>query len=106
MEERLRRQMQADMLVPLGDDENLTKNDDPKSVSWAPETIEEAAQFLCLNVSACSFSPRYTVTDNHRQARGAFETRFSVFAGRVPLLLLVWYTISQYRRDGGRVPGP
>ncbi|KAN0139967.1 protein of unknown function (DUF4187) domain containing protein [Lactarius tabidus] len=49
MEERLRRQIQADMLVPLGDDGNLPKHADPKSAPWAPETIEEAAQFLCLN---------------------------------------------------------
>jgi hypothetical protein len=57
MEERLRRQIQADMLVPLGDDGNLPKHADPKSAPWAPETIEEAAQFLCLNVSAYSFLP-------------------------------------------------
>lgn len=49
--ERLRMQMQADMLVPLDDEGDLPKNVDPKSAPWAPETIEEAAQFLCLNVS-------------------------------------------------------
>jgi len=49
MRERLRMQMQAEMLVPLDDDGDLPKNVDPKSVPWAPETIEEAAQFLCLN---------------------------------------------------------
>lgn len=57
MEERLRRQMQADMLAPLDDDGNLPKHADPKSTPWAPETIEEAAQFLYLNVSAYSFLP-------------------------------------------------
>jgi hypothetical protein len=60
MEERLRGQMQADMLVPLNDD---GKDADPKSAPWAPETIEEAAQFLCLNVSACSFLPLTKITD-------------------------------------------
>jgi len=49
MEERLRTQMQADMLVPLDDDGNIPRNVDPKSATWAPETIEEAAQFLILN---------------------------------------------------------
>jgi hypothetical protein len=49
MEERLRTQMQADMLVPLDDDGNFSKNVDSKSAPWAPETIEVAAQFLCLN---------------------------------------------------------
>lgn len=52
MEERLRTQMQADMLVPLDDDDgDLPKDADPKNAPWAPETIEEAAQFLYLNVS-------------------------------------------------------
>ena len=54
MEERLRMQMRADMLVPLDDDGILPKNVDPKNAPWAPETIEEAALFLCLNVSTCS----------------------------------------------------
>ncbi|KAI9466773.1 hypothetical protein BJY52DRAFT_1423593 [Lactarius psammicola] len=50
IEERLRMQMQADMLVPLdNDDGDLPKNAGPKSAPWSPETIEEAAQFLCLN---------------------------------------------------------
>jgi len=49
MEERLRMQMRADMLVPLDDDGILPKNVDPKNAPWAPETIEEAALFLCLN---------------------------------------------------------
>ncbi|KAH9077425.1 hypothetical protein EDB83DRAFT_2549169 [Lactarius deliciosus] len=51
IEERLRTQMQADMLVPLDDDRGHPKDADPKTVPWAPETIEEAAQFLYLNVS-------------------------------------------------------
>lgn len=61
MEERLRKQMQADMLVPLDDDGSLPKHADPKSAPWNPETIEEAAQFLRLNVSACFFSSRYKI---------------------------------------------
>ncbi|KAI9448275.1 hypothetical protein H4582DRAFT_2107627 [Lactarius indigo] len=48
IEERLRAQIQADMLVPLDDDGDLPKDADPKSGPWAPETIEEATQFLCL----------------------------------------------------------
>ncbi|KAH9045654.1 hypothetical protein EDB85DRAFT_1884708 [Lactarius pseudohatsudake] len=51
IEERLRTQMQADMLVPLDDDRDPPKDADPKTAPWAPETIEEAAEFLCLNVS-------------------------------------------------------
>ena len=54
MEERLRMQMRADMLVPLDDDGILPKNVDPKNAPWAPETIEEAALFLYLNVSTRS----------------------------------------------------
>ncbi|KAH9007066.1 hypothetical protein EDB86DRAFT_3231551 [Lactarius hatsudake] len=49
IEERLRTQMQADMLVPLDDDGDPPKDADPKTAPWAPETIEEAAQFLYLN---------------------------------------------------------
>lgn len=49
IEERLRTQMQADMLVPLDDDRDPPKDADPKTAPWAPETIEEAAQFLYLN---------------------------------------------------------
>jgi len=55
MEERLRTQMQADMLVPLDDEGDLPKDADPKSTPWTPETIEEAAQFLNLNVRGRSF---------------------------------------------------
>jgi hypothetical protein len=93
MEERLRTQMQADMLVPLDDDGNFSKNVDSKSAPWAPETIEVAAQFLCLNVSTDFFPPHTRLTNDRWQARGAFEPRFTVFACRVPLLLLVWYTV-------------
>ncbi|KAH8999353.1 hypothetical protein EDB92DRAFT_2100808 [Lactarius akahatsu] len=49
IEERLRTQMQADMLVPLDDDRDPPKDADLKTAPWAPETIEEAAQFLRLN---------------------------------------------------------
>ncbi|KAH9179950.1 hypothetical protein EDB89DRAFT_2217437 [Lactarius sanguifluus] len=49
IEERLRTQMQADMLVPLDDDRDPPKDADLKTAPWAPETVEEAAQFLCLN---------------------------------------------------------
>ena len=72
MEQRLRTQMKADMLVPLDDDGNLPKNADPKSAAWAPETIEEAAQFLYLNVSTCSFPPSYKID------RGSFASPWSV----------------------------
>lgn len=63
MEERLRGQMQADMLVPLNDD---GKDADPKSAPWAPETIEEAAQFLCLNpVERLSHVLQYLREEHH-----------------------------------------
>lgn len=49
IEERLRTQMRADMLISLDDDGDPPKIADPKSSPWAPEIVEEAAQFLCLN---------------------------------------------------------
>jgi len=48
-EELLRRQMQADALEPLDDGDDLPRNADSTVVSWPPETINEAAQFLRLN---------------------------------------------------------
>ena len=51
MEERLRAQMQADALRPLGDDEDQPKNADTDLVPLPPGSIQEAAQFLLLNVS-------------------------------------------------------
>jgi hypothetical protein len=51
MEERLRAQMQADALRPLGDDEDQPKNADTDSVPLPPGSIHEATQFLLLNVS-------------------------------------------------------
>jgi len=64
VEERLRRQMQADMLVALDDDE---KDTEPKSTAgWATETIEEAAQFLCLNpVERLTRVVRYLRDEHH-----------------------------------------
>ena len=64
-EEQLRAQMRADALRPLGDDED----DLPKSAhasgsppaSLPPRTIEDAAQFLRLDVSTyATFLPRRT----------------------------------------------
>lgn len=53
MEERLRGQMQADALDPLGDGdgEDLPKKADLGEAFLLPEIVEEAAQFLCMNVS-------------------------------------------------------
>jgi len=61
-EERLRAQMRADALEPLDDDENLpilraaADSNEPPSLSLPPERIEEAAQFLRLNVSYVAHS--------------------------------------------------
>jgi hypothetical protein len=51
MKERLWAQMQADALRPLGDDDDQPKNADSEPVPLPPGTIQEAAQFLRLNVS-------------------------------------------------------
>ena len=51
MKERLRAQMQADALRPLGDDDDQPKNADSDPVPLPSGTIQEAAQFLRLNVS-------------------------------------------------------
>jgi len=50
-EERLRAQMQADALRPLGDDDDLPKKADASvaRASLPPRTIEDAAQFLRLD---------------------------------------------------------
>ena len=63
-EEQLRAQMRADALQPLGDDEDLPpKNADASGsrTSLPPRTIEDAAQFLQLDVSTyctSTFLPR------------------------------------------------
>ena len=62
MKERLRAQMQADALRPLGDDEDQPKDADTDSVPLPSGTIQEAAQFLRLNVRvrhAVAFTPFY-----------------------------------------------
>jgi hypothetical protein len=51
MKERLRAQMQADALRPLGDDEDQPKNADTDPMPLPLGTIQEAAQFLLLDVS-------------------------------------------------------
>ena len=53
-EEQLRAQMRADALQPLGDDEDLppkTADASGSRASLPPRTIEDAAQFLQLDVS-------------------------------------------------------
>ncbi|KAI0301781.1 hypothetical protein B0F90DRAFT_1816688 [Multifurca ochricompacta] len=49
MEERLRVQMQFDALEPLDDGDDFPNKADSKNTPLAPETIDEAAQFLRLN---------------------------------------------------------
>ena len=59
-EEQLRAQMRADALRPLGDDEvDLPKTADASDspASLPPRTIEDAAQFLRLDVSTPTFLP-------------------------------------------------
>jgi len=52
-EARLREQMKADALEPLEDDDDAPKNADLNGeLHLPPKMIEEAAQFLRLNVSA------------------------------------------------------
>jgi hypothetical protein len=57
-EERLREQMQADALQPLDDDDDAARSPLPKNADvngechWPPRMIQQAGQFLCLNVSA------------------------------------------------------
>jgi hypothetical protein len=48
---RLRAQMRADALEPLDDDRDLPRDADFEGGLWSPEMIDEAAQFLRLNVS-------------------------------------------------------
>ena len=62
IEERLREQMRADALQPLDDDDGVAsspKNADLNSESHlSPKLVEDAAQFLCLNVSTDHNRPR------------------------------------------------
>jgi hypothetical protein len=53
---RLRAQIRVDALRPLDDGEGLPRSTDSGDDPWPPETIDEAAQFLHLNVS-----PPFTV---------------------------------------------
>lgn len=114
-EERLREQMRADALQPLDpndDDADAGASCSPKNADFnseshlPPKMIEEAAQFLRLNVSArpvrasaglIPFAPwgnsfqlliTLLVTD-----RGTPGTRFAVFAYGIPLLFLVWHAV-------------
>jgi hypothetical protein len=54
---RLRAQMRADALEPLDDDRDLPRDADFEGGPWSPETIDEAARFLRLNVSLLSRVP-------------------------------------------------
>jgi len=67
-EERLRAQMQADALRPLGDDEDLPKKADASvaRASLPPRTIEDAAQFLRLDVSSYIFITRPSFSAERR----------------------------------------
>jgi hypothetical protein len=117
LEERLREQMRADALQPLGDDDDddddvvasSPKNADYNSESHLPpKWIEDATQFLRLNVSITYdpsaavvslarhfFSPSrwQYLADNLCQARGTFGQHFGVFACGISLLFLVWHTV-------------
>ena len=117
LEERLREQMRADALQPLGDDDDdddvvasSPKNADYNSESHLPpKWIEDAAQFLRLNVSitylrpfrGCCLicaplffhSPWQYLADDLCQARGTFGQHFAVFACGISLLFLVWHTV-------------
>lgn len=120
-EERLREQMRADALQPFNSDDDVDdaaaaaaarspKNADFDSESHLPpRMIEEAAQFLRLNVSArdfrppavdASFSPPAPLFlfDGHWlilpvTARGTPGLRLAVFACGISLLFLVWHAI-------------
>ena len=48
---RLQAQMRADALEPLDDDRDLPRDGDFEGGPWPPDTIDEAARFLSLNVS-------------------------------------------------------
>ena len=50
-ERMLRAQMRADALQPLDDGDGFPRNTDSGNGPYPPETIDEAAQFLRLNVS-------------------------------------------------------
>jgi hypothetical protein len=98
MEERLRAQMRADALLPLDDNEDLPKNADSSGTPPpSPRTIDEAAQFLWLDVGPLSllsslvlilfFCVRYNL------ACGTTRPGFAILARGISLLLLVWHTI-------------
>jgi hypothetical protein len=87
MEEQLRAQMRADALQPLGDDEDLPpKNADASGsrASLPPRTIEDAAQFLQLDVSThtSTFSPASSFCS------AQYRTSLSFFLFFVFVLLL------------------
>lgn len=60
VQSRLRQQMQHDALHPLksDDDDNSTEDAPIAKSIFTPETIEEAAQFLRLNVSVLFYGIR------------------------------------------------
>jgi hypothetical protein len=67
--QRLRAQMRADSLKSLDDGEDLPRDAGSGNDPWEPETIDEIAQFLRLNVSPLVLVP---VTSNRSPNRSLF----------------------------------